>query len=92
VDSDILVELVALLPVLEEGGIFGDAPPIVVVSLKDGPVSSELLDEIIRPQDLVLRMPVLDQSLAAALDASNATWLDILEVRWTATACLAIRW
>ncbi|OYW74953.1 MAG: hypothetical protein B7Z37_15475 [Verrucomicrobia bacterium 12-59-8] len=61
--------------------IFGEAPSIVIVSLKDGPVSSELLDEIVRPQDLVLRMPVLDQSLAAALDASNATWLDILEGR-----------
>ncbi|WP_395736129.1 hypothetical protein [Prosthecobacter sp.] len=63
--------------------IFGDAPSIVIVSLKDGPVSAELLDEIVRPQDLVLRMPVLDQSLAAALDASNATWLDILEGRVT---------
>ncbi|MDI1313886.1 hypothetical protein [Prosthecobacter sp.] len=73
----------ATLPAIKQwrSAIFGDAPSIVVVSLKDGPVSSELLDEIIRPQDLVLRMPVLDQSLAAALDASNATWLDILEGR-----------
>jgi len=52
-----------------------------VVSLKDGSVSSELLDEIVRPQDMVLHVPVLDQSLAAALDSSNATWLDILEGR-----------
>jgi hypothetical protein len=61
--------------------IFGEAPSIIVISLKDGPVSSEDLDEIVRPQDLVLRMPVLDQSLASALDASNSTWLDILEGR-----------
>ncbi|WP_395747718.1 hypothetical protein [Prosthecobacter sp.] len=61
--------------------IFGEAPSIVIVSLKDGPVSADLLDEIVRPQDLVLRMPVLDQSLAAALDASNATWQDILDGR-----------
>ena len=73
----------ATLPAIKQwrSAIFGEAPSIVVVSLKDGPVSSDLLDEIIRPQDLVLRMPVLDQSLAAALDASNATWLDILEGR-----------
>ena len=73
----------ATLPAIKQWrtSIFGEAPSIVVVSLKDGPVSSELLDEIIRPQDLVLRMPVLDQSLAAALDASNATWTDILEGR-----------
>lgn len=73
----------ATLPAIKQwrASIFGEAPSIVVVSLKDGPVSSDLLDEIIRPQDLVLRMPVLDQSLAAALDASNATWLDILEGR-----------
>lgn len=73
----------ATLPAIKQWrtSIFGEAPSIVVVSLKDGPVSSELLDEIIRPQDLVLRMPVLDQSLAAALDASNATWMDILEGR-----------
>lgn len=71
----------ATLPAIKQWrtSIFGEAPSIVVVSLKDGPVSSDLLDEIIRPQDLVLRMPVLDQSLAAALDASNATWMDILE-------------
>lgn len=75
----------ATLPAIKQWrtSIFGDAPSIVVVSLKDGPVSSDLLDEIIRPQDMVLRMPVLDQSLAAALDASNATWLDILEGRVT---------
>lgn len=73
----------ATLPAIKQwrASIFGEAPSIVVVSLKDGPVSSDLLDEIIRPQDLVLRMPVLDQSLAAALDASNATWSDILEGR-----------
>lgn len=73
----------ATLPAIKQwrSAIFGEAPSIVVVSLKDGPVSSDLLDEIIRPQDLVLRMPVLDQSLAAALDASNAMWLDILEGR-----------
>jgi hypothetical protein len=75
----------ATMPAIKQwrSAIFGDAPSIVVVSQKDGPVSSDLLDEIIRPQDLVLRMPVLDQSLAAALDASNATWLDILEGRVT---------
>lgn len=73
----------ATLPAIKQwrSSVFGEAPSIVVVSLKDGPVSSDLLDEIIRPQDLVLRMPVLDQSLAAALDASNATWADILEGR-----------
>jgi len=71
----------ATLPAIKQWrtAIFGEAPSIVIVSLKDGPVSSDLLDEIVRPQDLVLRMPVLDQSLAAALDASNATWTDILE-------------
>ncbi|MDP1587472.1 MAG: hypothetical protein Q8M07_07020, partial [Prosthecobacter sp.] len=73
----------ATLPAIKQWrtSIFGDAPSIIIVSLKDGPVSSEQLDEIVRPQDMVLRMPVLDQSLAAALDASNASWLDILEGR-----------
>ncbi|WP_397385614.1 hypothetical protein [Prosthecobacter sp.] len=73
----------ATMPAIKQwrSAIFGDAPSVVLVSLKDGPVSSDLLDEIIRPQDLVLHMPVLDQSLAAALDASDATWLDILEGR-----------
>lgn len=73
----------ATLPAIKQWrtSIFGDAPSIIIVSLKDGPVASELLDEIVRPQDMVLRMPVLDQSLAAALDASNASWLDILEGR-----------
>ena len=71
----------ATLPAIKQWrtSIFGDAPSIIIVSLKDGPISSELLDEIVRPQDMVLRMPVLDQSLAAALDASNATWQDILD-------------
>ena len=75
----------ATLPAIKQWrtSIFGDAPSIIIVSLKDGPVSSDLLDEIVRPQDMVLRMPVLDQSLAAALDASNASWLDILEGRVT---------
>ena len=75
----------ATLPAIKQWrtSIFGDAPSIIIVSLKDGPISSEQLDEIVRPQDMVLRMPVLDQSLAAALDASNASWLDILEGRVT---------
>jgi len=73
----------ATLPAIKQWrtSIFGDAPSIIIVSLKDGPVSSDQLDEVVRPQDMVLRMPVLDQSLAAALDASNASWLDILEGR-----------
>ena len=73
----------ASLPAIKQwrAAVFGDAPSIIVVSLKDGPVSPETLDEIIRPQDIVLKMPVLDQSLAAALDASNATWEAILEGR-----------
>jgi len=73
----------ATLPAIKQwrASIFGDAPSIIIVSLKDGPVSSDQLDEIVRPQDMVLRMPVLDQSLAAALDASNASWLDVLEGR-----------
>jgi hypothetical protein len=73
----------ATLPAIKQWrtSIFGEAPSIIIVSLKDGPVSADLLDEIVRPQDLVLRMPVLDQSLASALDSSNATWLDILEGR-----------
>jgi hypothetical protein len=75
----------ATLPAIKQwrASIFGEAPSIIIVSLKDGPVSSDLLDEVVRPQDMVLRMPVLDQSLAAALDASNASWLDILEGRVT---------
>ncbi len=73
----------ASLPAIKQwrAAVFGDAPSIIVVSLKDGPVSPETLDDIIRPQDIVLKMPVLDQSLAAALDASNATWEAILEGR-----------
>lgn len=73
----------ASLPAIKQwrASVFGDAPSIIVVSLKDGPVNPETLDEIIRPQDIVLKMPVLDQSLAAALDASNATWEAILEGR-----------
>jgi hypothetical protein len=73
----------ASLPAIKQWrtAVFGDAPSVIVVSLKDGPVNPETLDEIIRPQDIVLKMPVLDQSLAAALDASNATWEAILEGR-----------
>lgn len=71
----------ATLPAIQQwrNSVFGDAPSILVVCLKDGPVSSEILDEIVRPQDIVLRMPVIDQSLAGALDASCATWSDILD-------------
>jgi hypothetical protein len=73
----------ASLPAIKQwrAAVFGEAPSVIVVSLKDGPVNPETLDEIIRPQDIVLKMPVLDQSLAAALDASNATWEAILEGR-----------
>jgi hypothetical protein len=75
----------ATLPAIKQWrtSIFGDAPSIIIVCMKDGPISSEDLDEIVRPQDMVLRMPVIDHSLAAALDASNASWLDILEGRVT---------
>jgi hypothetical protein len=47
--------------------------------MKDGPVTSDMLEEIARPQDIILRMPVLDQSLASALDASSSSWEDILD-------------
>ncbi len=71
----------ATLPAIQQWrtSVFGDTPSILVVCLKDGPVGSEILDEIARPQDIVLRMPVIDQSLASALDASSATWSDILD-------------
>lgn len=71
----------ATLPAIKQWrtSVFGDAPAIIVVSLKDGPVPTDVLDEIVRPQDMVLRIPVLDQSLASALDASNATWQAILD-------------
>lgn len=59
--------------------VFGDSPSVLIVSMKDGPVTSDMLDEVARPQDIVLRLPVLDQSLASALDASSSTWLDILD-------------
>lgn len=71
----------ATLPAIKQWrtSVFGEAPAIIVVSLKDGPVPTDVLDEIVRPQDMVLRIPVLDQSLASALDASNATWQAILD-------------
>ena len=59
--------------------VFGECPSVIVVSMKDGPVTSDMLEEIARPQDIILRMPVLDQSLASALDASSSSWADILD-------------
>jgi len=77
----IITAKAAAIPAIKQWrtAVFGESPSVLIISMKDGPVSSEMLDEITRPQDIVMRMPMLDQSLASALDASSSSWLDILE-------------
>lgn len=58
--------------------VFGDAPSILVGNRKDGPLNSSVLDELVRPQDTLVHLPLIDRSLAAALDASNCQWSNIL--------------
>lgn len=61
--------------------IFGDAPAVLVINLKDGPVTNEMIQRVQRDGDTVLRMPLLDTALAAALDAIGGLWTDICEGR-----------
>jgi len=77
----LLTAKAAAVPAIKQWrtSVFGDSPSVLIVSMKDGPVSSDMLDEVARPQDIVLRMPVLDQSLASALDSSSSSWQDILD-------------
>lgn len=77
----LLTAKAAAVPAIKQWrtSVFGDSPSVLIVSMKDGPVSSDMLDEVARPQDIILRMPMLDQSLASALDASNSSWQDILD-------------
>lgn len=81
----ILTAKAAAVPAIKQwrDAVFGDSPSVLIVSMKDGPVTADMLDEVARPQDIVLKMPLLDQSLASALDSSNATWLDILDGKVT---------
>lgn len=77
----LLTAKAAAVPAIKQWrtSVFGDSPSVLIVSMKDGPVSSDMLDEVARPQDIILRMPMLDQSLASALDASSSSWQDILD-------------
>lgn len=77
----LLTAKAAAVPAIKQwrSSVFGDSPSVLIVSMKDGPVTADMLDEVARPQDIVLKMPVLDQSLASALDSSSSTWLDILD-------------
>ncbi len=60
--------------------VFGESPSVIFICLKDGPVAAEAVDELVRPQDMVLQLPLVDQSLCAALDACRETsWQDILD-------------
>ena len=77
----LLTAKAAAVPAIKQwrSSVFGDSPSVLIVSMKDGPVSADMLDEVARPQDIVLKMPLLDQSLASALDASSSSWIDILD-------------
>lgn len=77
----LLTAKAAAVPAIQQWrtAVFGDSPSVIIVSMKDGPVTSDMLEEIARPQDIILRMPMLDQSLASALDASSSSWEDILD-------------
>ena len=61
--------------------IFGDAPAILVVNLKDGPVTLDMIESVRQPNDTVVKMPLLDSALAAAVDAVGGIWGDICEGR-----------
>lgn len=61
--------------------IFGDAAAVLVVNLKDGPVTNDMIQKVQREGDVVMRMPLLDTALASALDAIGGLWTDICEGR-----------
>ena len=61
--------------------IFGDAAAVLVVNLKDGPVTNDMIQKVQREGDTVLRMPLLDTALASALDTIGGLWTDICEGR-----------
>lgn len=59
--------------------LWGDIPSVIVVSQKDGQVPPSMVEKVARPQDTVLRLPLLDAELAAATDLAAATWRNILK-------------
>lgn len=61
--------------------IFGDAAAVLVVNLKDGPVTNDMIQKVQREGDVVMRMPLLDTALASALDSIGGLWTDICEGR-----------
>lgn len=61
--------------------IFGDAKAVLVINLKDGPVTNDMIQKVHRDGDSIMRMPLLDTALAAALDAIGGLWTDICEGR-----------
>ena len=61
--------------------IFGDAKAVLVINLKDGPVTNDMIQKVQREGDVVIRMPLLDTALASALDTIGGLWTDICEGR-----------
>lgn len=59
--------------------LWGDIPSVIVVSQKDGQVPPAMVEKVVRPQDTVIRLPLLDAELAAATDLAAATWRQILK-------------
>lgn len=58
--------------------LWGEMPSVIVVSQKDGQVPQMMVEQVVRPQDTVIRLPMLDAELAAATDLAAATWRKIL--------------
>ena len=61
--------------------IFGDAKAVLVINLKDGPVTNDMIQKVQREGDILIRMPLLDTALASALDTIGGLWTDICEGR-----------
>lgn len=61
--------------------IFGDAKAVLVINLKDGPVTNDMIQKVQREGDVLIRMPLLDTALASALDTIGGLWTDICEGR-----------
>jgi hypothetical protein len=59
--------------------LWGEIPSVIIVSQKDGQVPPAMVEKVVRPQDTVIRLPLLDAELAAATDLAAATWRHILK-------------
>lgn len=59
--------------------VWGDLPAVIVISQKDGQVPSGIVEQVLRPQDTLIRLPALDTELASATDLSATTWLKLLQ-------------